>query len=305
MDPAPINLQQKHVLSIQSSVVHGYVGNKAAVFPLQLHGYDVDPINSVQFSNHTGYKHFTGEKMSGEHIVAIVQGLKKNQLLSYSHLLTGYIGNVEFLKTVVGVARELRASNPDLVYVCDPVMGDGGKLYVPPEFVPIYRDQLVQLATVLTPNQTEAQFLTGVEISDASSALSACRILHSKGVRTVVITSLELQSDSKQPDDEVCILASDSETGDAWLLSTPRIGSYYSGCGDLTAALLLTWMDRHPGQLKTALEKTIATVHRVIERTAAAGTKELRLIQSRDVLECPTVDFQAVPFTAPPSDSSC
>ncbi|CAI5936922.1 unnamed protein product, partial [Closterium sp. NIES-64] len=145
-----------------SNVSQGYVGNKAAVFPLQLLGFDVDPINSVQLSNHTGYPTWKGQILDGEQLWALIEGLEANGLLFYTHLLTGYIGSLSFLKTVLRVVEKLRSVNPNLIYVCDPVMGDDGRLYIRPELVPIYRHQVVPVATLITPNQFEAEQLTGL-----------------------------------------------------------------------------------------------------------------------------------------------
>ena len=189
-------------LTIQSHVVSGYVGNKCAVFPLQLHGFDVDPILSVQFSNHTGYGSWKGEVMTGEQLQSIVEGLESNGLLEgYTHVLTGYIGSASMLRTVARLVRKLRALNPALVYVCDPVLGDNGKLYVPAELVGIYRDDIVPLATMLTPNQFEAELLTGVTIATESDALGACQALHEAGPASVVLTSLDLEEDADEPTD--------------------------------------------------------------------------------------------------------
>lgn len=128
------------VLSIQSHVVQGYVGNKSAVFPLQLLGMDVDVINSVHFSNHTGYAHFSGRhlRLSGDDVHDLLDGLEHNGLLrdAHTHLLTGYVGSTALLEALVRVHARLRAaqSHPErFVYVCDPVLGDLGKLYVPME----------------------------------------------------------------------------------------------------------------------------------------------------------------------------
>jgi len=132
------------VLSIQSHTVHGYVGNKAAVFPLQLLGFEVDPVNSVQFSNHTGYAAgWTGEVLQGAQLNALVDGLESNALLAgYSHMLTGYIGSASFLSAVLKTLGRVRAASPGVSFLCDPVMGDHGKLYVPEELVQIYREQV-------------------------------------------------------------------------------------------------------------------------------------------------------------------
>ncbi|KAG8384152.1 hypothetical protein BUALT_Bualt04G0088500 [Buddleja alternifolia] len=173
------------VLSIQSHTVQGYVGNKSAVFPLQLLGFDVDPINSVQFSNHTGkllislhsnslrpetrweviwYPTFKGQVLNGDQLWDLIEGLEANNLLYYTHLLTGYIGSVSFLNTVLKVVDKLRSINPGLTYVCDPVLGDEGKLYVPQELVSVYREKVVPVASMLTPNQFEAEQLTGLRV---------------------------------------------------------------------------------------------------------------------------------------------
>ena len=104
------------VLSIQSHVVHGYVGNKCAVLPLNRLGFDVDAINSVQFSNHTGYPLFKGQVMDGDGLLQLVDGLEANGLLNYTHLLTGYIGSLSLLESIATVVQRLRKVNPDLIY---------------------------------------------------------------------------------------------------------------------------------------------------------------------------------------------
>jgi hypothetical protein len=71
----------------------------------------------------------------------------------YTHLLTGYIGTVSFLESVLRVLDAARAEQPDTFYLCDPVMGDNGRLYVPEELIPIYRDSVIGRADLITPNQ--------------------------------------------------------------------------------------------------------------------------------------------------------
>lgn len=184
------------VLSIQSSVVYGIVGNKASVFPLQLLGFETDPINSCQLSNHTGYSLFTGRKANGEEIASLADGLERNGFLcQYSHVLTGYMSSVSFLEETATLIGKMKKANPKLVFVCDPVLGDDGRLYMPKEFIPIYRDRMLPMASVLTPNQTEAAALTGLPIDTLADAVLACSRLHEWGIPTVVITSLALTSD--------------------------------------------------------------------------------------------------------------
>eukprot|EP00064_Thunnus_orientalis_P008742 superscaffoldBa00001064_g8765 len=148
------------VLSVQSHVVRGYVGNKSATFPLQVLGFEVDSINSVQFSNHTGYAHWKGQVLTAEELNVLYEGIKLNKVNHYDYILTGYSRDTSFLEMVVDIIQELKKANPSLVYVCDPVMGDHGAMYVPEKLLPVYRDKVVPLADILTPNQFEADLIT-------------------------------------------------------------------------------------------------------------------------------------------------
>lgn len=297
------------VLSIQSHVVSGYVGNKSATFPLQIHGFDVDTINSVQLSNHTGYKHCKGQILNSTELQELYEGLQLNGINHYSHLLTGYVGSDSFLDEVLNVLLDLRKTNPGLIFVCDPVMGDNGKFYVPETLLPIYRDKLIPLADIITPNQFEAELLSGIKINSEKDAFKAMDILHSKGTKAIVITSSELGSK-----DTLVALGSslnDSSSGDGERscikMEIPKLSEIiFTGTGDLFASLLLVWMQKHPGNLQLACEKTMSTVQAVLRRTIAAaeelagqGNKpnsaqtELRLIKSVNDILNPKLDYTA------------
>eukprot|EP00976_Prorocentrum_cordatum_P082092 1184679-Prorocentrum_minimum.AAC.5 len=298
------------VLSIQSHVVRGHVGNKSAVFPLQLLGLDVDAINSVQFSNHTGYPNgFKGEVMSGDQLWSLIEGLEANHLITYTHLLTGYIGSKSMLQTVLKVLETLRKHNPDLVYVCDPVLGDAGRLYVSPELVPIYQKEVVQAASILTPNQFEIEQLTGTKITSEADALAACACLHDMGPESIVITSMDIKSDSKSSVDAasrfLTLIGSTRRpqregAPSRFRIKVPMLPAYFSGTGDLLSALLLGWSTMYPDDLATATSTSVRALQAVIRRTADdagvqrrsieglgndrsnIGERELKVIQSRD-----------------------
>ncbi|KAF6775768.1 hypothetical protein AHF37_04915 [Paragonimus kellicotti] len=203
------------VLSIQSHVVHGYVGNRSATFPLQVLGIEVDYINSVQFSNHTGtlscpirilvwftlsylgYPCVKGQVLNATDLKELYAGLKANGLHRYTHVLTGYVGSAGFLEAVGEIIRDLKQDFPTVKYYCDPVLGDSGELYVPAELIPIYKEKILPLADVILPNQFEAELLTGCSITDEASALSCIRALHTRfNVPTVVISSTDIRSDT-------------------------------------------------------------------------------------------------------------
>ncbi|XP_024031889.1 pyridoxal kinase isoform X3 [Morus notabilis] len=260
------------VLSIQSHTVQGYVGNKSAVFPLQLLGYDVDPINSVQFSNHTGYPTFKGQVLNGEQLWELIEGLEKNDLLYYTHLLT----------------------------VCDPVMGDEGKLYVPLDLVSVYREKVVPVASMLTPNQFEAELLTGNRIDSESKGREACNILHAAGPSKVVITSINI-------DGSLLLIGShDKEKGkpsEQFKIMIPRIPAYFTGTGDLMTALLLGWTNKYPDNLEKAAELAVSSLQALLQRTLSdykraghdpqSSSLEIRLIQSQEDIRNPQVNFKA------------
>ncbi|XP_058087322.1 pyridoxal kinase isoform X1 [Magnolia sinica] len=291
------------VLSIQSHTVQGYVGNKSAVFPLQLLGYDVDPINSVQFSNHTGYPTFKGQVLNGQQLWDLIEGLEANNLLYYTHLLTGYIGSVSFLDTVLQVVDKLRSVNPQLTYVCDPVMGDEGKLYVPPELVNVYRQKVVPVASMLTPNQFEAEQLTGFRINSESDGLKACNLLHATGPSKVVITSVHVE-------DSFVLIGSHQKVNgqppEQFKILIPKIPAYFTGTGDLMTALLLGWSNKYPDNLDKASELAVSSLQALLQRTVAdyrsagfdpqSSSLEIRLIQSLDDIRNPQVNYKAVKY---------
>lgn len=290
------------VLSIQSHVVSGYVGNDSATFPLQVLGFDVDTINSVQLSNHTAYEHVLGQVLDAKELKVLFEGLKLNNLHHFSHLLTGYVGSKSFLEEVLQVVHQLRKANPKLVFVCDPVMGDAGKFYVPEELMPVYRDQLLPLADIITPNQFEAELLSGVKITNESEAFKAMKILHERGTKTVVITSSELG------DNKTLIALGSSVNGKKRCIrmEIPKVDAIFTGTGDLFASLLLAWLYRYPDDLALACETTVSTVQAVLSRTLAhaqqlagegnrptPGQIELRLVQSLDDIRNPNITFKA------------
>lgn len=288
------------VLSIQSHTVQGYVGNKSAVFPLQLLGYDVDPIMSVQFSNHTGYPTFKGQVLNGKQLWELIEGLEANNLLYYTHLLTGYIGSVSFLDTVLEVVNKLRSVNPALTYVCDPVMGDEGKLYVPQELVSVYREKVVPVASMLTPNQFEAEQLTGFRIASEQDGREACRHLHAAGPSKVVITSICINGNL------LLIGSHEKEKGQPpvqFKIVIPKIPAYFTGTGDLTTALLLGWSNKYPNDLHKAAELAVSSLQALLSRTLKDYEKagydpqtsslEIRLIQSQDDIRNPEIKFKS------------
>jgi len=282
------------VLSIQSHVVHGYVGNRAAVLPLQCLGFDVDFINSVQFSNSTAYTHWKGQILDSRQVHDLMDGLRLNELCSYSHLLTGYVASESCLKEIAKIVESLRQSNPKLYYVCDPVLGDNGQYYVPKELMVLFRDLIIPLADVITPNQFELEMLSGIHVLNEGDCLKAMESLTRKGPKIVVVTSSQLGSDANKIFGYGLSL---NNGGERLRFSIPKLPAQFYGTGDLFSALLLANIHLCQGLLKQALQKTLASIQDVLRVTLAHANKisenpgpnelELRLVKCRQYFESP------------------
>lgn len=275
---------------------------------MQVLGFEVDPINSVQFSNHTGYKQgFKGQVLNEKELAEVYSGLVDNDLHKlYTHLLTGYVGNPTFLREIANILKSLRAVNEKLVYVCDPVMGDDGIMYVPKELLPIYRDEIVPLADIITPNQYEVELLTGKQIQSEKDIWEAVQWFHEKGVGTVAISSSELGS----KDTLLAFVSKRVASGtERFRLAIPKQGNNiirFTGTGDLFASLFLAHSTLTNYDMGATLERVIASLQAVITKTLSyipeevltgkvavtSQQRELKLVQSKDDIEHPKITLR-------------
>ncbi|XP_021580941.2 pyridoxal kinase isoform X1 [Ictidomys tridecemlineatus] len=281
----------------------------------QVLGFEIDAVNSVQFSNHTGYAHWKGQVLNAHELQELYEGLKLNSVNKYDYVLTGYTRDKSFLAMVVDIVRELKQQNSRLVYVCDPVMGDKwngeGSMYVPEDLLPVYREKVVPVADIITPNQFEAELLSGRKIHSQEEALVVMDVLHAMGPDTVVITSSDLPS-SRGSDYLIALGSQRMKRPDGTTVTERirmemrRVDAVFVGTGDLFAAMLLAWTHKHPDNLKVACEKTVSAMHHVLQRTircaraqAGEGQKpspaqlELRMVQSKKDIEDPEIVVQA------------
>ncbi|CAG9461578.1 unnamed protein product [Pedinophyceae sp. YPF-701] len=301
-------------LSVQSHVVSGYVGNRCAIFTLQMLGLDADAVNTVQLSNHTGYPSFKGSFLSASDLDALAAGLDDSGLLGrYTHMLSGFVRGAPLLARVAALAKDVKAKTPSLTYLCDPVMGDAGRLYVEQEMIDIYRTQVVPHATIVTPNQFEAELLTNTKVTSEDTAWAAADQLHRMGPTTVILTSLD---EAVAGTEKIVVLGSrtppDGGAPQRVRAEVPRVRSYFTGTGDLLAALLLARLSEAPADaegLAAALGLALGSLQAVVRETAAAAgeaalagertaansaARELRLVQCRAWLAEPP---EVVPVT--------
>jgi pyridoxine kinase len=265
------------ILSVQSSVCYGCVGNNAATVPLLLLGHRINTIHTVFFSNHTGYPSVKGFKLTGDQFKDIILGLEENGLLSqYTTILSGecsfilltlgYVGNESTLIALQTTLQDLKLKNPKLLFVLDPVMGDNDYMYVPKELIPVYIAML-PLADVITPNLFELQLLTNTTINTVKDARAALAITHSLGVRFSVLTSMPM------PNDTLLLIASMQQNTSPpiqFSLQFPKVRQNFTGTGDTFTALLLGYLlgtDFSFSAFKSACEKAVSVVHCIICET--------------------------------------
>jgi pyridoxine kinase len=279
------------VLSIQSHVALGHVGNAAAVFPLQRLGYEVLPVHTVQFSNHTGYGQFRGQVFASGHIREVLLGLRERGALArVAAVLSGYLGDAGTGAVILETVEQIRRDNPQLRYLCDPVMGDVGRGVFVNDAIPDFlRNLAIPCADIITPNQFEFELLTGSTLGSLGEAVYAARQLCARGPETVVITSL---STPDLAPERLSTLGVNAQG--AWLVSTPRLDlqPLPNGMGDVfSATLLARLLAGMP--LPQALELATSTLYALVLATPS-GSRDLPLVAAQEQIGMPQQSFKAV-----------
>ena len=279
-----------NILSIQSHVVYGHVGNAAAVFTLQRLGFEVWDLHTVQFSRHKGYPDWTGRAFEANHIAELVEGLAHAGFLDdCDAVLSGYLGDTQLAEVVLSAISQVRSVNTNVIYACDPVMGDVDTgLYVDQDLPGFLRRHLCPAADILTPNQFELQCLSDQRIETLDAAISAARDLIRKGPKIVLVTSLLLPDSDPE---KIEMLAVTAER--AWRVATPffPFEPMPNGSGDTVSAMFLAHYLKS-GDIAYALARTASSIFGIMKATHDAGTRELRLIAAQDQLVSPSQEFE-------------
>ncbi|HVL71829.1 MAG TPA: pyridoxal kinase PdxY [Beijerinckiaceae bacterium] len=276
-----------NILSIQSHVAYGHVGNASAVFPMQRLGVEVWPIHTVQFSNHTGYGAWRGRVFDGPAIEDLVEGIAERGVLPRCDgVLSGYMGSADIGNAILSAVARVRAANPKALYCCDPVIGDVGRgVFVRPGIPEFMRDQAVPAADVITPNHFELDYLAGGPTGTLSQAKEAVAAVQRTGPRVVLVTSLHTR---ETPDDAIDLLA--GEGGRFWRVRTPRLSLSVNGAGDAIAALFFVHYAR-TGSAAAAAGEAAASIHGLLRRTAEAGSREILTVAAQDEFVTPSQRF--------------
>jgi pyridoxine kinase len=278
-----------NLLSIQSHVAYGHVGNAAATFPLQRIGVEVWPIHTVQFSNHTGYGEWTGRVFDAGLIGELVQGIARRGVLgTCDGVLSGYMGSADTGAAILDAVAQVKAANPKARYCCDPVIGDVGRgIFVRPGIPEFMREQAVPAADVITPNQFELDLLAGRATATTVDARGAIAAVHRLGPKVILVTSLHTE---ETPPDAIDLVASDA-TG-AFRVRTPKLPISVNGAGDAIAALFFAHHLR-TGAAADALSRAASSIFGLLRRTAEAGSREILLVDAQEEFVNPSHVFVA------------
>jgi pyridoxine kinase len=276
-----------NVLSIQSHVAFGHVGNASAVFPMQRLGVEVWPVHTVQFSNHTGYGAWKGRVFDGPAIEELIDGIADRGVLGRCDgVLSGYMGSADIGTAILSAVARVRQANPQALYCCDPVIGDVGRgVFVRPGIPEFMRDQAVPTADIVTPNQFELDYLSGRTTETLADAKVAVAAVQGLGPEVVLVTSLHTR---ETPSDAIDLLAGDADG--FWRVRTPKLSVAVNGAGDAIAALFFVHYARS-GSTATALGEAAASVYGLLKRTAEAGSREILTVEAQDEFVSPTTRF--------------
>ncbi len=285
------------VISIQSQVAYGHVGNSAAVFPMQMHGIDVVAVPTTLLSNRPGYPTIRGRVLDTQLVADLLLGIEERGAVETSSMiLSGYLGSAGIAAEVANFVARAMARNPKLSYCCDPVLGDRDRgLFVHAGIPPLVRDLLCPLADIITPNHFEFEWLCGTRATTSAEMIAQAQALLARGPSIIVVTSAELEDTPHDAIDTVAIEqdGAKQEGLKAWRVRTPKLPISPSGTGDLFASLLVSARIRG-ADTPEALGHAASAIFAVLERTARSGTEEMRLVESAGHLVRPQRRFHAV-----------
>jgi len=276
------------ILSVQSSVAYGHVGNSAAVFPLQRLGVEVWPVYTVHFSNHTGYGAWRGPLLAAEDVRDVITGIEERGAMpEIDAVLSGYQGGTQIGDVILDAVARVKEANPEAIYACDPVMGNAKSgCFVHPDIPILLRERVVPKADLITPNQFELGFLTETDPADLETTLASVDKAREMGPSTVLVTSV-LRPDRPQNTIEMLAVHGDG----AWIVQTPHLPLKANGSGDVTAALFTAHL-LETGDAAVALARTVSSVFDLLQTTLDSGRRELQLVQSQEAIAHPQMQFE-------------
>ena len=207
--PAKRSGRPADIISIQSQVIYGSVGNSIALPALTKHGWHTLAVPTFLLSNTPDYSSCYGGEISDEWFSGFLRGIQeRGQNSQLRAVITGYLGSTVKAERVYTWLSQIVAKDPGTLMVIDPVMGDDDTgYYVDQQLAHWYRQHLLPLATGLTPNRFELECLTGTKVNSELAIIDAARTLLSERTQWIVVTSAT-RSEKHQRLQVICVTAS-------------------------------------------------------------------------------------------------
>lgn len=272
-----------NIVSLQSHVAYGHVGNSAAVFAMQRLGNEVWPVYTVNFSNHTEYPDWGGPVMAPAEVADVLDGMSF-AFAEVDVVLTGYLGSAELAAVVEDTVRRIKSANPNARYICDPVIGNAQiGSFVTPEIPDVFRERLIPLADAITPNQWELALLTGTDLAGADDPIAATAEAARSLKDRALVTSIGAH-------DAATLGLLDITPEETWHVETPRLGGNVVGAGDLATALYAAMQDREPAE---RLSHLAGSMFDIVTAVRERDLPELPLIEMQERIVAPRSAFTA------------
>ena len=272
------------ILSIQSYVITGHVGNAAACLPLQLLGFDVWTLNTVVLSNHPAVRPPKSQINNPQKILDFFDGIcELGLLVECEAVLGGYLENAANGAAMVEIAAKVKQFNKRALFICDPVMGDNDRIYVKGDIVNFYKNNAIGLADVILPNAFEAYLLTGVEVTDIESAIKAIEIMKNYGPKIVIISGVNIPNTEKL----ATLMSFENEV---WLTMAPKVAAPSQGAGDLLSALFTGHYLKNENP-KDSFNLAVAGVHAALVYAKMISHEFLPLVSAQSSIINPPKIF--------------
>lgn len=275
------------IVSIQSHVLHGHVGNCAAVPAMRALGAQVTAVPTTLLSNHPHYPTMRGQILDAGLVADLLLGVEERGLAAHATVLvTGFMGSVAVGEVVADFVERTLSRNPDVIYVCDPVLGDddlGG--FADGALLGLFRERLLPLATVATPNGWEACKIA--ELPAAIGEMDLLQALRDRGLRDVVITG------GSATDERLRNLVLEGQ--DVSAIETPRLPVRPAGTGDMFTGVLAAQLGEG-ARLENAARRATAMTFAMLERTPPTPWAEMPIESNIDSVARMASPFAPVPI---------
>ncbi len=266
------------VLTIQSRVASGYVGNAAAVPALQALGVEAVAIDTAHLSNHPAHGSFEGGTSSSAAVAALLRGVEtKHSRHGFAAVMTGYLAEIKTGRAALDAIRRLKSARHCGLYCLDPVLGDKGRVYVDDGLIDQFRKDALPMADIVVPNAFESGLLLNTDEPTLETAPECLARLRLHGPARAVITGIETPN---------CIATIAGDDDGVWLVETERVDAPDSGAGDVFAALMVGHLVGGT-DFPTAVARAVASVRDVLVLTEQIKKTDLALVEGLDFLRRP------------------